>query len=171
MQPYVNFYNNLNPTSTAINNFTSVGKASWSQGTSIAAITSKGGKAFTHFTRSGSESKDIMESVISPHYKFGFEWSTWPNEASFEPSYCKPKYAYNEENIKSITLGNGVSITNTNDHSKCAISIATDSKNIVCSGDLNRATMQNQRGGGYMCFSQPSLWNAINNVVTSVDKC
>eukprot|EP01084_Bolivina_argentea_P302223 521643_1 len=171
ISPYVITYNNINPINPTTNNFTSVINSDWLKGISVSNIISSAGKQFTHLTRSGDQNKDIMEDVISQHYGYGFEWETWPNENSFEQSYCKPKYKYDEENIKKIVLGNGWYIYNDNDHSKFAISISSDSKNIVCSGDLNRATSQNSRGGGYICFDQPSLWNAINNIVNQVDSC
>merc|ERR1712154_199266 len=119
----------------------------------------------------GDANKDMMEDVISPHYGYGMRWETWPNESSFEDSFCPPKYAFAEGNIEKLVLGNGWYIYNDDDHSKWGISKEEDSKSLVCSGDLNRATSQNSRGGGYACFEEPALWNALNNIIDAVDAC
>mmetsp|Transcript_26488 Transcript_26488/g.41995 ORF Transcript_26488/g.41995 Transcript_26488/m.41995 type:complete len:349 (-) Transcript_26488:67-1113(-) len=172
ISPYVLTSNNVNANNQAIGNFSAVIQSQWLKGVSIVNITSSQGKAFTHLTRSGDQNKDMQEDVISAlYYKYGFLWETWPNESSFESSYCTPAYKYDEENIQKVTLGNGWYIYNDDDHSKLGISKSSDSKSVVCSGDLNRATSQNSRGGGYACFDEPSLWNAINNIITEVDAC
>ena len=124
---------------------------------------------FTHLTRSGDQNIDIQEDIISKYYESGFDWETWPNESTFEDSYCTPQYPFDAQNIYKVILGNGWYIYNDDDHSKYGISI--DKKNIVCSGDLNRATSQNSRGGGYACFTEPALYNAINGIIDEVDSC
>lgn len=169
ISPYVLTSNNINPTDNSIANFSSVIKSEWLKGVSITNITSTSGMIFTHLARSGDQNMDIQEDIISKYYGSGFDWETWPNESSFEDSYCTPKYPFDAQNIQKVVLGNGWYIYNDDDHSKYGISI--DTKNIVCSGDLNRATSQNSRGGGYACFTEPALYNAINGIIDQVDSC
>eukprot|EP01083_Nonionella_stella_P000054 161_1 len=168
--PFVNFYHNINTNDDQINNFTAIGSSKWLDGISVVNITSTQGTVFTHLARSGSVQKDIFEDVISVHYGASFEWETWRNEKSAEPSFCTPKYRFNEENIEKVVLGNGWYIYHEDDHAKFGISVDANEK-IVCSGDLNRDESQNSRGGGYACFKNEKLWEAINNVVNQVEKC
>ncbi len=77
-------------------------------------------------------------------------------------SFCKPQYKYEEENIQKVVLGDGWYIYNDDDHSKFGISVSSDSKNMVCSVDLNRAYSQNSRGGGYVCFDELTRFVVCN---------
>lgn len=169
--PYVLTHHNLNKLDRNISNFTALILSRWLSGVSIETITASKGMKFTHFARSGDTGKDMMEEVISPHYKYGFQWETWPNENSFEDSYCTPKYKYIAENIKELVLGDGWYIKNQDDHSKWGISEEKNSKKLVCSGDLNRAYSQNKRGGGYACFESSNLWKALHDTIKTTDSC
>jgi len=167
--PYVLTHHSVNKVDRDISNFTALILSKWLDGVSTETITSTKGKEFTHFARSGN-SGDMMEDVISPHYGLDFKWETWPNESSFEDSYCRPKYNYSAENVQELVLGNGWYIKNEDDHSKWGIS-NTGKKRIVCSGDLNRAYSQNKRGGGYACFEESKLWTALHNIIKKTDSC
>ena len=168
--PYVLTHSNINKLDRNISNFTALLMSRWLSGVSVQWF-DVDEKVFTHFARSGDSGKDIMEEVISPHYKFGFKWETWPNEKSFEKSYCKPKYNYTAENIQELKLGDDSIILNENDHSKWGIAKEEHKTGIVCSGDLNRAYSQNKRGGGYACFEDPNLWKALHGIIKKTDSC
>lgn len=65
----------------------------------------------------------------------------------------------------------------TKDHAKWAISAAADERgkaeddkalstpiSWVCVADMNRMTSQEKRGGGAICFHEPLLWQALNEI-------
>lgn len=139
--------------------------------------TRHGVATFTHFAKTGSTGKDIMEDVIEPWYgdaaaPGGFYWETW-RRTPVEATYCTPTYAYNAININMLQFGgaNGpVQYKYTTDHSKWGIAVGGGDE-IVCDGGMNRMTSQMTRGGGAACFVQPDLWAALKAMIVEADSC
>ena len=175
--PWVYASNNMNSENTdSLEHWNELLKGNFLNGTSVVNLTSSKVNShdtqliFNHLTRSGSLDIDIFESVISPYYGLGFEWETWQDSSSDEPIYCTPDYSYDAEDIEKLTLGDGWYVENKDDHSKFGISI-DDNTNIVCTGDMNRATSQEKRGGGYACFKDEKFYDVLKNTITEVESC
>jgi deoxyribonuclease-2 len=56
----------------------------------------------------------------------------------------------------------------TQDHSKWAI---TETKDVVCMGDINRMTSQYSRGGGTACFLDPVLHAVLKQAIIKTNTC
>ena len=56
----------------------------------------------------------------------------------------------------------------TQDHSKWAI---TETKEVVCMGDINRMTSQYSRGGGTACFLDPVLHAVLKQAIIKTNTC
>jgi deoxyribonuclease-2 len=102
-------------------------------------------------------------SIHSPSFLFPHQDGVGPL-----PSYCKPKYNYNVQDIRQLAFSS-IAYTETEDHSKWAIT--SDGDNYVCIGDINRQNGQLSRGGGTACQLNSKLWSSFSQLITNVDSC
>jgi deoxyribonuclease-2 len=125
---------------------------------------------FTSFAKTSNWNNYLYENLVAPYYKTDLYAETWMNGANPDPTFCKnATITYDVMNIRSLS-SQGVSWTETQDHSKWVIS-THDSLNRVCIGDINRQQSQNTRAGGTVCFVQSSQWTSFNNAIVTADSC
>jgi len=114
------------------------------------------------------ESGFIFENVMVPFLQDSLLVESWGRP--YQAPSCDIAGGYQTENIKTIQLCNDEegSWTDVDDHSKWAI---TKTKKYVCSGDMNRMTSQDLRGGSFFCFEDTNFWSLLNGIIRSVDSC
>ena len=114
------------------------------------------------------ESGFIFENVMVPFLQDSLLVESWGRP--YQVPSCDLAGGYQTVNIKTIQLCNDEegSWGDKDDHSKWAI---TKTKKYVCSGDMNRMTSQDLRGGSFYCFEDANFWSMLNGIITSVDSC
>jgi deoxyribonuclease-2 len=132
----------------------------------VAAITTRGGQAFTSFYKNAKWGQDLYQGLVAPYYKTSLLVETWMRP--FEPS--EPG-TYKVTNVATMCLSGASNVCwkETNDHSKWAVS-ADAGKNIVCVGDINKQKSQWGRGGGTMCINNANLYNIFKNMITGTNE-
>jgi len=133
----------------------------------VSSVVSRGGKKFEVFAKNKEWEKELYEDLVAPYYSTGMMTETWQDGPGKLPSYCKPNYSYNVENIDRVCMSNGACWKSSDDHSKWGL---TKQQNITCVGDINRVKGQFKRGGGTVCFTG-GAWTAFTSVIQSVDTC
>jgi hypothetical protein len=127
----------------------------------------------------------LHEDLLQPLLQASMQWQTWRNTARALPSNCSVPPAcgsttasscnasasYQSMNIANLTSSDwGRSWRNTQDNSKWGIA-SNPSRPFTCIGDLNRDGAQSTRGGGYACFSLPTLYRALSRLVLGLEAC
>ena len=142
-------------------------------------IASIGETAFTSFARSkkGAGEGDLYEKFVAPTLKHNMFVETWRRGAGNpSPSSCQPQYKINNIEAIKIPFASGTTPADSGswpyikDHSKWGMSDSED-KPFVCIGDINRMASQDKRGGGTVCFSNPTVWKRYSEVVDGLEGC
>jgi len=133
----------------------------------VSNIVKLGSGVFTSMAKTANWAQELYEDLVAPHYTSDLLVETWMNGANPCPTYCRPSYTYDVMNIRSLSV-TGVSYTETQDHSKWAV---TTTGSTLCIGDIDRQQSQANRAGGTVCFSQSSLYNSLKNAITGADSC
>jgi hypothetical protein len=134
--------------------------------------------------KSPSFQVQLHEGLLQPLLQASMQWQTWRNSARALPSNCSipacvsttatscnASATYQAMNIANLTSTDwGRNWKNTQDHSKWGIS-SNPSRPLTCIGDLNRDGAQSSRGGGFACFSLPTLYRALSRLVLGVEAC
>jgi len=176
-KPYI--FDSNNPFQGSFPNIDSLlsGGSNFRTKTAIAGslqTTSVKGTTFTVFYKNTKWNSDLYENLVQTTLKTGMMWETWMNgpTSNMMPSFCNSSsYAYNSLNIRSVNIS-GITWLETQDHSKYGLSLSGSSApNIVCIGDINRQFSQATRGGGTVCQTNPDLWTAFFDIVSTVDTC
>lgn len=136
--------------------------------TETSVLTSFGGRAFTHFGKSKEAYDDLYADLVAPGLKSDLRAETWVRGQNM-PAFCKPDYTYEVVNITRVTMSDGRTWKETQDHAKWVIS--DSGTETVCVGDTNRMYSQEKRGGGTLCYQNSDLWSAFDGVVTSTHPC
>merc|ERR1711924_180479 len=91
---------------------------------------------------------------------------TWQNGATDlkMPTFCTPDYDYDVQNVSMVSMPDGVSWKETQDHSKWGVTDSS-SKRTACVGDINRQYSQESRGGGAVCYDNSDHWSSFNSIV------
>lgn len=141
--------------------------------TLIKKVKSAGGATFTSFAEGKEWDHDLYEELVAPELDSDLMTETWQNGAKSNvmPTYCKPDYKYEVHNIQDVKGADGTEWKSTKDHSKWAVSTAGSRKKFVCIGGINRQKSQDKRGGGTVCQSDAALWSAMQDRITSYEKC
>eukprot|EP01097_Dermamoeba_algensis_P004523 TRINITY_DN2938_c0_g1_i1.p1 TRINITY_DN2938_c0_g1~~TRINITY_DN2938_c0_g1_i1.p1 ORF type:complete len:373 (+),score=86.89 TRINITY_DN2938_c0_g1_i1:96-1214(+) len=145
-------------------------KAKITEVTGFANITVPSGVTFYQFAKNAKWGKDLYADLVSVWFSTGLFTETWqrPKEQSIYPPTSK--FEIVEINaLKFPGLNDKYSWEQGSDHSKWAIS-TLPSKGLVCIGDINRQKSQAKRGGGTLCFSHCSVYNAFTSIIVNADK-
>ena len=109
---------------------------------------------------------DIWASCISPYFSSNVSVESWIHGTTDGP-YCSPTYEYDTLDIQSLQFPEGQSFTEYDDHSKWGIL----QNPLVCFGDLNRVTSQMTRSGTVYCWKDLTLWEQLDQLITSTNNC
>lgn len=111
------------------------------------------------------ESGFIFEDIMVPVLNNNLYVESWGRP--YQSPSCSGSYQV--LNVQSLKIQDDIlGWADEDDHSKWAI---TDKDSTVCSGDMNRMTSQDKRGGAFFCFKDSGLWNALNGAIVSSDSC
>eukprot|EP00300_Choanocystis_sp_HF-7_P024482 c25949_g1_i1.p1 GENE.c25949_g1_i1~~c25949_g1_i1.p1 ORF type:complete len:409 (-),score=82.41 c25949_g1_i1:34-1260(-) len=129
------------------------------------SLTTAGGAAVTHFSKSKNYDGDFYEDLLAPSLKASLFVETWMNGDAKNrmPSSYKDPPNYSVIHVDKVTMADSRSEwVNSQDHSKWAV---TTTSGTVCIGDLNRQYSQGLRGGGALCIKNAKLWGAFNAII------
>lgn len=129
-------------------------------------FTTQNGLKFKLFAKSAEWNNELYSECVVPNEKDTLWVESWIR-GSAEGPIC-PISNYDTLDIKYLDFGNNNNWSETQDHSKWAITI---NKNIICMGDINRMTSQYSRGGGTTCFNDEILNSILKNAITETNKC
>lgn len=135
---------------------------------SIKDLKSLGGmplKSFAKFTYYGA---DLYDGLVAPTLKTPLMVETWRHDSTSDvlPSNCSVQYKV--YNIMEVILPGNIFFVYFKDHSKYAISFAGE---WICVGDINREKTQFKRGGGTLCFQNPSVWKTYHQTIHFFQPC
>uniref|UniRef100_A0A7S1CAA6 Uncharacterized protein n=1 Tax=Bicosoecida sp. CB-2014 TaxID=1486930 RepID=A0A7S1CAA6_9STRA len=130
-------------------------------------LSSSGGNTFHMFAKTHYWGEDLYNQGVSPKFGDNTYVESWMNGVGPLPTYCKPQYAYNTYDIRSVNI-TGTQWKETQDHSKWAV---LENQQVVCIGDINRQHGQLGRGGGTACFSNSEMWHQMRLAIDSADSC
>ena len=86
------------------------------------------------------------------------------------PSRCSTPFIVENVDEMDFSELDDDDFTTKHDHAKWAISL--DSKQpYVCIGDINRMDTQKKRGGGTLCFLNPTVWKTFKNSIKVMEEC
>lgn len=167
-------------------------------GVTVLTVSTIGGFEFLALYKNKQWNSELYEYLVAPTLQAGLSCETWMNGATPLPSFCKPQYAWNVLDIRTLAFSSSnvsVAWKETQDHSKWAVAIGKEiacmfvrcacvcvrvcSKDltIACllgglhSGGINRMQTQYGRGGGTFCLASPSLYAALNSLIVTADTC
>jgi len=133
-----------------------------------------GGQRITQFAKSKSWARDLYDDFISPYYGSALDVETWIDGSGGRMgSMCvngTSAVSYDIFEVSNVKMTDGVTWTNTRDHSKWCLSTNSDLE-ISCIGDINRMCSQEGRGGGAYCTSDKNLHEAFETIVLTVESC
>jgi deoxyribonuclease-2 len=129
-------------------------------------LQSIGGFSFKLYAKSAEWNNDLYSECITPSESDTLLVESWIR-GSAEGPIC-PITKFDTLDIKYLDFGNNNNWSETNDHSKWAI---TMNNNIICMGDINRMTTQYLRGGGSTCFNDSILHDILKTAIKETDKC
>uniref|UniRef100_G3MR76 Uncharacterized protein n=1 Tax=Amblyomma maculatum TaxID=34609 RepID=G3MR76_AMBMU len=128
--------------------------------------------AYISFAKHGRYNKDVYSGVVASSLESNLFASTWRNgNGGKVPAHCNETYTVN--NVLAVRFKMGkqqIDISNTEDHSKWAVSEKT-SQRYVCVGTLNRMESQYARGGQTLCFKNALLHKLLLRSVNEHEDC
>jgi deoxyribonuclease-2 len=133
-------------------------------------LVSYNGRHMTHFAKSDYCECDFWGDIVAPGLQANLRVETWQNGNGGKlTDFCPPDYEFKVENVTEVSMSDGVSWTETQDHSKWGVS---DSEGrTVCIGDINRQPSQADRGGGALCYNNKELFETFDSSVKSACDC
>lgn len=132
-------------------------------------LNSLGGKTFYSFAKYNLFHDDLYSGWLAGALKHDLLVQFWPNSRGVLGSNCSQPY--HVFNVQSITFPCGTSFTSHVDHSKWSVSLDNSGDAWICIGDMNRDMEEEQRGGGTVCTSDPSIWKSYRSLVTQYAPC
>jgi deoxyribonuclease-2 len=143
-------------------------------------FSSSGGLSITAFGKHGATNSDMYEDYIAPGLNSGLWVESWccgtygdccqlsycqgtPISDPSGPQQGQNTYAFNSIDLEKFSFASNLYYTTANNHAKFALS---QTGGYVCPSDNNRADSQRERGGGALCFQNPSLYNFLYSHVT-----
>ena len=156
--------------------------ASWLAGShtttptaTVREVKTQGGKVFHAFAKNKQWNKQLYEDLVAPTFKMDLACETWQDGVDQMPSYCKPDYANDVENVQYVELpGKGAPARwkHTVDHSKWCVGANAAKGHVACIGDINRMSSQAKRGGGTVCSLSDTTFIAnMEGVVNNLAEC
>lgn len=143
--------------------------ADTSKSSHVQTVKSVGGQLFTTFAKSAAFADELYGKLVAPYYDKNFLAETWQNGAGKIPTWCEgKKFDYMVENIEDVKFPGHDAFSETNDHSKWAVS---EDGHILCVGDINRQTGQENRGGGTVCINKVAIAKQIKNAIVDEAEC
>lgn len=126
------------------------------------------------FSRKHLNTIDVYSGVVAPTLESHLLVSTWRNGAGGKvPLHLNDSRIV--ANIEMLTFNLGlhgwVTVKNTADHSKWAISLLRRGDRYVCVGSLNRMFSQYTRGGETLCFVNDRLYMLLCTSLASFKEC
>ena len=124
------------------------------------------------YAKTAEWNNDLYAGCVTVEEQDTFLVESWIRGKAEGPS-C-PLSDYNTLDIQQLSFVVGSSIDSrdswpeTQDHSKWAI---TETKHVICMGDINRMTTQYLRGGGTACFSDPVLHAILKQATIKTNTC
>lgn len=109
-----------------------------------------------HVAKSKAWNKDLFDDGFAHIFGGGELVETWMRPKSADTD--------NVDNLEEVRWPNGITYTETHDHSKYAFSL-TDTKPWVYVGDINHMRSQAHRGGGGIIIIDENLWKAFYSLV------
>lgn len=129
-------------------------------------LISKGGTGVVGFAKNAAWNQDLYDACIAPTFMIGFYVESWLHgKVPVGPS-CAP---YVVADIQSVQIDFDVVYSSYSDHSKWAISMASEMSGYVCVSDINRMESQFLRNGGAFCFHDDGLWTSLTSSVRSTN--
>lgn len=119
-------------------------------------------------TKSPNFTGFLYEDVIAPYFNVPLAVESWGRP--YQDPACPPSSPVTTVNIDRIALNSQDTWDHYSDHAKWAISIGGDT-NIACFCDMNRMDSQEVRGGSCLCNDNPSIYEALMNIIVITDKC
>jgi deoxyribonuclease-2 len=129
-------------------------------------LSTKNGMNFKVFAKTAEWNNDLYSECITPIEKDSLWVESWIR-GSAEGPIC-PISDYDTLDIKYLDFGNNSSWSETQDHSKWAITV---NKHLICMGDINRMTTQYLRGGGTACFTDEILHSVLKKATIETNSC
>ena len=142
------------------------GKYSTKEKCEYEIFTTKNGMNFKVFAKTAEWNNDLYSECITLNEKDSLWVESWIR-GSAEGPIC-PISDYDTLDIKYLNFGNNNSWSETQDHSKWAITV---NKYVICMGDINRMTTQYLRGGGTACFTDEILHSILKKATIETNSC
>ena len=142
------------------------GKYSTEEKCEYEIFTTKNGMNFKVFAKTAEWNNDLYSECITLNEKDSLWVESWIR-GSAEGPIC-PISDYDTLDIKYLNFGNNNSWSETQDHSKWAITV---NKYVICMGDINRMTTQYLRGGGTACFTDEILHSILKKATIETNSC
>nr|XP_033773094.1 deoxyribonuclease-2-beta [Geotrypetes seraphini] len=134
----------------------------------LTKLKSEGQENFLHFAKSHFFVDDIYVAWIAQNLETHLLAESWQPEEQELPSNCSlPHHVFNVKKIKSPFHSFFYS---RNDHSKWCVSWQYKDQ-WMCIGDLNRATQQAWRSGGFICSQNQNIYKAFRSLVYYYKSC
>jgi hypothetical protein len=148
-----------------------------------------GGVKHVVFQKNGYTDSDLYEDYVAPGLQTGLKTETWCGGLDgFQcmPSFCQgeaitnpsgpqkghKKYKYDSINTQELKFADNLWFTNKYDHAKFAMAYNganAPAEKWFCPADINRMKSQRARGGGAACSINPTLWDALDKIITKYD--
>jgi len=173
-RPYVYSSNNPSSLSAVSANLTSFLGGSYVTAPTATTINiqTAGGTPYTVVAKNRQWNSDLYSKFLAPTLQTSLYCETWMNGPASDklPTLCAGSNPYSVINIDTIAITSSISWSETEDHSKWAISTGAN-PGITCIGDINRQVSQAHRGGGTVCGNNPTIWNSFSSFNAKSDAC
>merc|ERR1712080_122012 len=136
----------------------------------MGSLSSQAGIHFTSFAKYTDWDKDLYADLVAPSLQVPRAVETWPNDPGKMPSRCQPPFIVENVNEMDFVELDDDDFTTKHDHAKWAISLDVK-RPYVCIGDINRMDTQRKRGGGTLCFLNPTVWKTFKNSIKVMEEC
>jgi len=136
------------------------------------SIQTAAGTPYTIAAKNRQWNSDLYSKFLAPTLQTSLYCETWMNGPASDklPTLCAGSQPYSIMNIDTIQITTGISWSETDDHSKWAISAGAN-PGITCIGDINRQVSQAHRGGGTVCGNNPAIWDSFFSFIAKADPC
>ncbi|XP_029473820.1 deoxyribonuclease-2-beta [Rhinatrema bivittatum] len=134
----------------------------------LTKLKSAGGENFLHFAKSHFFVDDIYVAWMAQNLETDLLAESWQLQGQDLPSNCSlPRHVYN---VKEIKIPFHSYFYSNYDHSKWCVSWRYEDQ-WTCIGDLNRATQQTWRSGGFICTQNQNIYKAFRGLVSYYKSC